>query len=58
MQHIAKTAYLTIAESNLALQQFVEMASPEPMSVLNPTVMIALGLGFERGNAAFFAIDG
>ncbi len=47
-----------IAESNLALQQIVEMASSEPKSLLNLMVRIASGLGLERGNAAFFAVDG
>jgi hypothetical protein len=47
-----------LAQSNLALQLFVEMASPEPMSLLNPMVRIASGLGLERGNVASFTIDG
>jgi hypothetical protein len=47
-----------IAESNLALQQFVEMASNEPKSLLNPMVKIASRLGLERVNAASFAVDG
>jgi hypothetical protein len=47
-----------LLQSNLVLQLFVEVASPEPMSLLNPMVRIASGLGLERGNVASFAIDG
>jgi hypothetical protein len=47
-----------LPQSNLALQQFVEMASPEPVSLLNPMVRIASGLGLERGNITSIAVDG
>ncbi len=45
-----------LAQSKLAFQQFLEMASSEPMSLLNPMVKIASGLGLERGNVASIAM--
>ena len=47
-----------LAESKLVLQQFVEMASIEPRTPINPMVRIASGLGIEIGNAASFAVEG
>jgi hypothetical protein len=53
-----ETLSSNLAQTNLVLQQFVETAGPEPMSLLNPMVRIGLELGHERGNVPSFAIDG
>jgi hypothetical protein len=46
-----------LAETNLALQQVVELTSNDTTGYINPTVRIAAGLGLEIGNAASFCVE-
>lgn len=47
-----------IAETQLALQQVVELSSNEKHEYINPTVRIASGLGLAIGNAQSVTVEG
>ena len=47
-----------LAETNLALQQVVELTSNDMSGYINPTVRMAARLGLEIGNASSFCVDG
>ena len=47
-----------LAETQLALQQVVELSSNEARGYINPTVWIASGLGLEIGNASSVYVKG
>jgi hypothetical protein len=47
-----------LAETQLALQQVVELSSIETRGYINLSVRIVCGLGLDIGNVAFFTVQG